>query len=145
MNSCINTKTDRATMRSSLELRSPIMDYRLAEYSRLLPLEYMYDKDLGAKRILKDILYDIVPRSILERPKKGFGAPLSRWFRGELYDMVENTVTRDNISKLLPDLNSEIVNNFMYKFMQGGNYDPKSVWTIMTYVLWYNNINNKKQ
>lgn len=145
MNSCINTKTDRATMRSSLELRSPIMDYRLAEYSRLLPLEYMYNKDLGAKRILKDILYEMVPRNILERPKKGFGAPLNRWFRGDLHDMVEHTVTRENISKLFPDLNSEVVNNFLYKLMQGGKYDPKSVWTIMTYVLWYNKIIKLKQ
>ena len=69
-------------MRSSLELRSPIMDYRLAEYSRLLPYNYLYSTQLGGggdKRILRDILYEMVPREILDRPKQALAAPVGRW------------------------------------------------------------------
>ena len=97
MNSCINTKTDRATMRYSLELRSPLMDYRLAEYSRLLPLEYLFDKGRGGKKILKDILFDMVPRDVLERPKHGFAAPVGHWFRSSMREQFVDTLIKDDI------------------------------------------------
>ncbi|MGM9795782.1 MAG: asparagine synthase (glutamine-hydrolyzing) [Candidatus Aphodosoma sp.] len=107
MNSCINTKTDRATMRYSLELRSPLMDYRLAEYSRLLPLDYLFDKQTGGKKILKGILYDMIPREILERPKHGFAAPVGEWFKSSLREQFVDTINKSDIIKYCPELDAD--------------------------------------
>ena len=118
MNSCINTKTDRATMRYSLELRSPLMDYRLAEYSRLLPLEYMFDKRNGGKKILKDILYNIVPREILERPKHGFAAPVGEWFRSSLKEQFVDVINKNDIIYYCPELDADKLIDYRDKFLR---------------------------
>ena len=118
MNSCINTKTDRATMRYSLELRSPLMDYRLAEYSRLMPLEYMFDKKNGGKKILKDILYNIVPREILERPKHGFAAPVGEWFRSCLKEQFVDVINKNDIIYYCPELDADKLINYRDKFLR---------------------------
>lgn len=133
----VNQKTDRATMRSSLELRNPIMDYRIAEYSRLLPYEYQYNSGLGLKRILKDILYEMVPRELLDRPKKGFVPPTNEWFRGELKEKFEATVTQQNVTNLLPEIDPKRIMSLKDQFLKGGNIDSRIFWVIYNYINWW--------
>lgn len=134
----VNQKVDRATMRCSLELRSPIMDYRVAEYSRLLPYEYMIDANLGLKRILKDILYDMVPRSLLERPKRGFVPPTKDWFRGEIKEELLATVSHKNVKKLLPELDADKFISLRDKFVAGEEINSRMFFTVYTYIKWFN-------
>ncbi len=133
----VNQKVDRATMRCSLELRSPIMDYRVAEYSRLLPYEYMIDGNLGLKRILKDILYDMVPRQLLDRPKRGFVPPTKDWFRGVLKDDLMSTVSHDNIEKLLPELDVDRFIQMRDRFISGEEINSRMFFTAYTYIKWF--------
>ena len=134
----VNQKVDRATMRTSLELRSPIMDYRVAEYSRLLPYEYMTGGGLGLKRILKDILYEQVPRKLLDRPKRGFIPPMKDWFRCELREELIDTVSRENVSTLLPELNADRIIALRDSFLSGTEENSQIFFTIYTWVRWYN-------
>ncbi len=73
-------KTDRASMKYSLEVRCPLLDYRIVEHSFTIPHEYKYAKG-DKKHILKALTYRYVPKQLLDRPKKGFGVPLKRWLR----------------------------------------------------------------
>lgn len=139
MNSCINTKTDRATMRSSLELRSPIMDYRLAEYSRLLPVEYFHNKGLGYKRLLKDILYDMVPRNLLERPKKGFAAPIGKWLRDDLKDEFYSLISKENFESIIPELDFHTISKLVERFKNGERLNECTFWSLYNYMKWYKN------
>lgn len=82
----ILVKVDIASMANSLEVRSPFLDYRLIELSASLPPE-MKVQGKATKRILRKVVADLVPESILNRPKVGFGIPVDRWMRGELYPM----------------------------------------------------------
>ena len=79
----ILVKVDRAAMAVSLESRAPFLDHRVLEFLISLPKEYKYKNNIS-KRILKDILYDYVPKSIVDRPKQGFSIPLTYWLRNEL-------------------------------------------------------------
>lgn len=133
----VNQKVDRATMRCSLELRSPIMDYRVAEYSRLLPYEYMINKELGLKRILKDILYEMVPRELLDRPKRGFVPPTKDWFRGELKQDLFNIVSHDNLTKLLPELDADKFIALRDEFVSGKDFSSRIFFTAYTYIKWF--------
>ena len=131
----VNQKVDRATMRCSLELRNPIMDYRIAEYSRLIPFEYMYTQDLK----LKSILYDIVPRELLDREKQGFMPPTNDWFRGSLKRKLLDVITEKNVRDLLPDLDVERFISLRDEFMSGKNMDARRFWAVYTYINWYKN------
>ena len=135
----VNQKVDRATMRCSLELRNPIMDYRIAEYSRLIPFEYMYTQDLKLKSILKSILYDIVPRELLDREKQGFMPPTNDWFRGSLKRKLLDVITEKNVRDLLPDLDVERFISLRDEFMSGKNMDARRFWAVYTYINWYKN------
>lgn len=76
-------KVDIATMASSLEARSPLLDFELMEFAAALPAA-MKSRLTAKKRILRSAYADRVPAAILDGPKRGFGVPIGAWFRGEL-------------------------------------------------------------
>ena len=79
----ILTKVDRATMAASLESRAPFLDHRIFEFASTLPESFLFDEG-GGKAILRSLLYRMVPRHLVDRPKAGFSAPLGHWLRGSL-------------------------------------------------------------
>ncbi len=76
----ILTKTDRATMMNSLELRAIFLDNDLVEFCRRLPRRF---KIRGGERkyLLRRVAETLLPQSIVERPKKGFGMPIGQWLK----------------------------------------------------------------
>ena len=78
----ILTKIDRASMYSSVELRSPFLDYDLAAYMSVCDKSFKFKHGLG-KLPLRSFLNSKVPTKVLARPKKGFGIPLNSWLEGE--------------------------------------------------------------
>ena len=94
----VMAKTDRASMKYSLEVRSPLLDVGVVEKSFQIPQEFkcqvgfrngfnMSNVFLGDKKhILKSLVYDYIPQELLSGPKKGFGVPLRKWLRGPLKD-----------------------------------------------------------
>ena len=79
----ILVKVDRAAMSTSLETRIPLLDHRVVEFAWRIPLSAKFNRE-GTKGILKNILYQYVPRALVDRPKMGFGVPIDSWLRGPL-------------------------------------------------------------
>ena len=76
-------KADRMSMAHGLEVRSPFLDTALLEFAvQLEPA--LKVRGLSLKRVLKRAVADLLPAEILQRPKRGFGVPLDRWFRSDL-------------------------------------------------------------
>jgi len=74
---------DRMSMAHSLEVRSPLCDYRLLEYVTALPTQYRL-RGTRTKHILKDVAARWLPADIINRRKVGFDSPIGQWFKGEL-------------------------------------------------------------
>jgi len=88
----ILVKVDRMSMLNSLETRAPLLDYRLIEFMARLPTHWKVRGD-ETKYLLRRAMADLLPSIILGRGKRGFGVPLSYWFRGELNDYVISVLT----------------------------------------------------
>ena len=80
------TKVDRMSMAVSLEAREPLLDHKLLEFAARVPMSLKL-KNGQSKYLLRRILERRVPRSISERGKRGFAAPIGDWLRGPLAPM----------------------------------------------------------
>jgi len=76
----ILVKVDRASMMHSLEVRAPFLDIDLVNFVRRIPHNYKF-RHGQTKYLLKKALGTVLPRSVLFRAKKGFGAPIGKWFQ----------------------------------------------------------------
>ena len=76
----ILAKVDRASMLCSLEVRAPFLDAGLVDLVRRIPHRFKL-RGGETKSILRRALEPVLPASILQRPKKGFGSPIGRWLR----------------------------------------------------------------
>ena len=94
----ILAKTDRASMKYSLEVRCPLLDYRVIEKSFQIPHNCKYNR-WDKKHILKELTYRYVPETLLDRPKKGFGVPLRKWLRGVLKENIRKYADREILKR----------------------------------------------
>jgi asparagine synthase (glutamine-hydrolysing) len=83
---------DRMTMAHSLELRCPLLDYRLVEFAaRRIPRRLKIRGGSG-KWILKRLAEGLLPPDVLKRAKWGFKVPLAEWFRGALAPVLKDVL-----------------------------------------------------
>jgi asparagine synthase (glutamine-hydrolysing) len=87
-------KMDVATMAHSLEARSPFLDHKLMEFMARVPAGMKLSRG-RSKYLLKTALKGTLPDEILRRPKQGFAAPLGKWLRTDLKEILVDTVTSD--------------------------------------------------
>lgn len=135
-NNCL-AKVDRASLGNALEVRPPFLDKSIIEFASKLKPSLRVRKDI-TKFFLKKSLRNILPKHILYRKKQGFAIPLKEYFGSELKDIVKKYTIEYkshnyvNIKNLKSDFNSLITNN------------PKLIWRIMMFNLWYDHWIKKK-
>lgn len=91
-------KVDRAAMAASLETRVPFLDLDVLAASARLPSQMKIRDGMG-KWALRQILYQHVPRELIERPKTGFGIPVGDWMRGPLRGWAEDLLSEDSLRR----------------------------------------------
>jgi asparagine synthase (glutamine-hydrolysing) len=90
--------TDKMTMAASLECRVPLLDHELVELAARIPADA---KLAGGelKAVLKHALAGVLPREVLHRPKRGFGAPMGAWLKGALAELLEGALSRPALER----------------------------------------------
>ena len=131
----ILAKVDRASMYSSLEVRAPLLDYRIVEFVASLPPSLRLRR-FTTKYLLKRLMADRLPAGIGARRKQGFAVPIGSWLRTDLKPLAQELLSADAlkrqnifqpaaVARLMSDHQSARANRY------------KELWTLMCFQLWH--------
>ena len=130
----ILVKVDRMSMANSLELRAPLLDYRIAEFAAGLPPQWKWTP-WGGKRILKQAAAKVLPKDVLSRRKRGFVAPIGTWLRGDLAPLLRELLGRcSERHPIRPDYCHQLLER--HAAGEGGLVERR-LWIIFCYLLWH--------
>ncbi len=123
------TKIDRASMYYSLEARVPMLDHEVVEFAINLHPSLKI-KNREQKYLLKQLLYDYVPKQYFDRPKWGFAIPLNKWLKTDLSYLLTEFLSKDIVEKYNLVKFSEI-EKLKNKFHMGHNYLYNRLWALI--------------
>ncbi|MCF8275969.1 MAG: asparagine synthase (glutamine-hydrolyzing) [Flavobacteriales bacterium] len=132
------TKVDRASMKYSLETRVPILDHTVVEFALNLDPKLKV-KDGVAKYLLKQVLYDHVPKELFDRPKWGFSIPLDKWLKNELSYLVDEYLNEKVVTEIDVVKWSE-VRILLTKWNGGQNHLYNRIWLLILLHQWFTDI-----
>jgi len=127
-------KVDRASMQYSLEARVPLLDYRLVEFAFNLD-DRLKINNGSMKYLLKEVLYDYIPKEIFNRPKQGFSIPLNKWLKTDLKYLVDKYTSQEIIEKY-NFINYKAVKKLKEQYYGGMTYLYNRIWLIILLHWW---------
>ena len=137
---------DAVSMAHSLEVRVPLLDYRIVELALSLPdntklgdiskifSAYESYRKTGAKRILIDSCKDLLPHDIDLQEKRGFGMPFEIWLKGPLKDTMEDALSSESVLKR-GLFEGDAIQQLKKQFYRG-KVSWAQIWLLMIIELW---------
>jgi len=132
----ILTKIDRATMQTALEGREPFLDQEIITFGLQLPDTYKM-RNGQSKYLLRQLLYQHVPRELIDRPKQGFAVPIGKWlrqnFKEELVALQTDTAFFEHMG-----LNHAFCRQCITAFSSQNDYaNEYFIWFLFVLHRWY--------
>lgn len=126
---------DRMTMANSIEGRSPYVDQRVAEFAATIPANLKVNGG-RLKYVERQVAREFLPKTLINRRKRGFGFPLAYWFKYELYDL---TSTMLNNSNLVSDgyFRKEEIMNLLKEHKTGKMDHNYRIWLLLNLEIWH--------
>jgi asparagine synthase (glutamine-hydrolysing) len=128
------TKVDRASMAVSLEVRVPLLDHRVLEYTSTLPDSLKY-RNGTSKYLLKKLLTRYVPAELFERPKMGFGVPIDKWFRTDLKTLLLDYLSSDRLRRE-GLFDPAFVEDKIKEHVNGQANHQYRLWSLLMWEMW---------
>ena len=126
-------KADKGIMANSVEERLPLLDREMIRFAFSIPQNLKIRKG-QEKYILRKAVRDLLPEQILNRPKLGFGTPVSRW----LSTMRDLVFTKLNEVELINEFfKKDKIQALLQNYDRAIAYRPSTVWTLFALALWY--------
>ncbi|MBN1983297.1 MAG: asparagine synthase (glutamine-hydrolyzing) [Chitinivibrionales bacterium] len=133
---------DKMSMAHSIELREPLLDYRLAQLAFSLAdnrLKTVHQ----SKRVLKSGFANCLPASIIKRPKRGFSTPLDRWFRDKSKQL-QDLLLHGN-APIHGYINKQSISQLFDRHNRGAGDYSAHIFTLLTLHKWLETFKVKKR
>lgn len=137
----ILVKVDIASMANSLEVRCPILDYRIVEWSASLPPEMKVHRG-ETKKLFRLAFSDMLPPEILGRQKMGFAMPIDEWIRGELYEITRDYLT-DQTSRERGLFNQNRIVDMLDRHKEGSDKYGLQLWLLVMFEIWMRTVQGR--
>lgn len=131
----ILTKVDRASMATSLETRAPFLHPDMVSLAWSIPLHYKHSSNVS-KKVLRELLYNYVPREMVDRPKSGFEIPLRSWMKVELKEWV-NDILNDGSALECGFISRKGVSKLLREHYELGIDRTELLWRIAMFQSWH--------
>src|SRR4051812_39881634 len=129
------TKVDRMSMAHSIETRVPLLDNEVIDFAAALPARFKIH-DGRRKHVLKETLRALLPDSILNRRKQGFGVPLGTWFRGGLTDLFSDVLDAPR-TRQRGYFEPAFVSRLLREHLSGHRDHTLRLWQLLVFELWH--------
>ena len=129
------TKVDRMSMAVSLEAREPLLDHKLLEFAARVPASLKL-RNGQSKYLLRRVLERRVPREIIDRPKRGFAAPIGQWLRGPLAGLTSDLLL-DGRLRDRGIFDTREVARLWDEHRTGRAEHPHRLWQLVMLELWF--------
>jgi asparagine synthase (glutamine-hydrolysing) len=127
-------KADRASMATSLELRSPLLDHEVLELGVSLPDSLRLTGRRG-KVALRRAFAHLLPPELAARGKTGFGIPLGNWFRGALRELAGDVLLGPR-ARGRGQLRPEAIQRLLSEHVRGERDHGHRLWCLLVLELW---------
>ena len=128
-------KQDQMSMATSIESRVPFLDHKLVEFGAGLPDDWKLS-GWTTKRILREAMSDVLPTSILNRPKIGFPVPFAAWTRGP-WHAVARDVLLDRRTRERGIFDPAGIEHVLREHAAGRTDGGDRIWSLLNLELWY--------
>ncbi len=128
------SKVDRISMRNSLEVRTPFLDKNLVDL--LFSIDSSIKIGDTNKYLLKKIASKYIPKTIINRTKKGFNSPFNEWIHSEYKDSILDTILK--VNKETDLFNEEYVKS-IYSLAKDKKF-KQHLWSLFIFSKWYDKI-----
>lgn len=136
----ILTKVDRMSMAASLEVRVPLLDHRIVEFAVNLP-PHMKLRGGQTKYILRKVMADHLPPSVLTKPKQGFSIPLKHWLLGSLRPLMTDLLSPAVVCQR-GYFSPETVQTWVTEHLEGRVNHSHRLWALMVFELWHRQVHD---
>ncbi len=130
----ILVKVDRATMAHSLEARCPILDHHVIELAARQSSARHGDA-VTTKKLFREVIRPWVPPAVLDRPKRGFGVPLRRWFKDQMIEWARD-ILHDPRTRQRGWTRAREVAALVDQHRSGARDHAKRIWALVSLELW---------
>jgi asparagine synthase (glutamine-hydrolysing) len=131
----ILVKVDRMSMAHSLEVRSPLLDYKVAELAARMPTSMKIRGGAG-KYLFREVLKNKLPKQALRKGKQGFSVPLRDWFRNGLSQWVGDYLGPGGYLPTEVFSQTE-VQRLLREHQQGVLDHSRKIWLLLAFAAWH--------
>lgn len=131
-------KVDRMSMQTSLEVRCPLLDRRVARFAESISAGSCWEPPNHTKRVLKSLAGRYLPQSWMERKKMGFGLPSNAWSRDEMLGLADDVILSDS-GHLGRHIDRSALQALFQRQHLPGFFSIYQVWPLLILELWLRN------